>query len=320
MKRSDSVKELFLGVDTSNYTTSASLCDSDGKVIANVKKLLPVPDGQKGLRQSDALFNHTVQLPDVMSCLSPYIADGNIVSVGVSARPRDAEGSYMPCFLAGVSAASSASSVLDCPLFSFSHQCGHIMAALYSSGRTDLTDKEFIAFHVSGGTTDILHAEPDKETVFRIERIGGTLDLNAGQVIDRAGVMMGLGFPCGPELEKLALSYNGAPDKVRVSVNGFDCNLSGVENKAGKLFGETGDRERCAAFVISFVCETLKRLSENLKEKYPGLPFVYAGGVMSCKIIRNELAKHGSFAEPEFSSDNAAGTALMTRLKYYGLQ
>lgn len=314
------MKEYFLGIDTSNYTTSAALCDGNGRIVANVKKLLPVAEGQKGLRQSDALFHHTVQLPDVLRQLSPVLKDGKLFAVGASCRPRDAEGSYMPCFLAGKSAAVSASVSVGCSFYEFSHQCGHVAAAVYSAGKNELFSESFAAFHVSGGTTDVLLVSPNKERIFEVKRIGGTLDLNAGQLIDRAGVMMGLGFPCGPELEKLALSYKGEKDKVSVSVKNLDCNLSGIENKASKLYSETKDSARCASFVIRSVCETLKKISENLTEQYKGIPVIYAGGVMSCSVIKNELSSFGSFAEPEFSSDNAAGVSLMTYMKYYGLQ
>lgn len=314
------MKEYFLGIDTSNYTTSAALCDGNGKIVAGVKKLLPVAQGQKGLRQSDALFHHTVQLPHVLRQLSPFLQDGKLLAVGASCRPRDAEGSYMPCFLAGKSSAVSASVSASCPFYEFSHQCGHVAAAVYSAGKNKLFSESFAAFHVSGGTTDVLLVSPDRERIFKVKRIGGTLDLNAGQLIDRAGVMMGLGFPCGPELERLALSYKGEGHKVSVSVKNLDCNLSGIENKASKLYSETWDSAACASFVIRSVSETLKRISENLTEQYKGIPVVYAGGVMSCSIIKNELSPFGAFADPEFSSDNAAGVSLMTYMKYYGLQ
>ena len=311
------MKKLFLGIDTSNYTTSVSLCSEDGEITVNRKRLLPVA-GQRGLRQSDALFHHTSALPEILDSLKPCISDGKIAAVGVSSRPRDAEGSYMPCFLAGKSAAYAASVSANCPVFEFSHQCGHIAAALYSANRCELFGERFFAFHVSGGTTDVLSVTPDEKTVFKVEHIGGTLDLNAGQVIDRAGVMMGLKFPCGPELEKAANLYRGEKDKVSVSVNGLYCNLSGAENKVAKLYRETNDKERCAAYVISFVCETLKKITENLRLQKGDAPIIYAGGVMSCSLIKKELSDFGSFAEPEFSSDNAAGIALMTRNKYYG--
>ena len=309
---------VFLAFDTSNYTTSCAACDGDGKVILSLKKLLPVAEGERGLRQSDALFHHTAALPAIIEEAAQTLSRREILAVGASERPRDKAGSYMPCFLAGVSAAKAAAAGAQSACFGFSHQCGHIAAALYSANREELYGKRFVAFHVSGGTTDVLLCEAGKNHPFEVTRIGGTLDINAGQAIDRAGVAMGLHFPCGAELEKLALDIVPG-EKPRICVKGLDCNLSGIENKAAKLYNESGDRSAVAALVIDFVSRTLEKITENLLETYPDIPIVYAGGVMSCKIIRKRLEKYGSFAEPRFSSDNAAGVALLTRRAYKNL-
>jgi len=309
---------IFLGVDTSNYTTSIAVASASGEIIANLKNPLPVKEGERGLRQSDALFHHTAALPLLMERALEYVNGKKILAVGVSKRPCDREGSYMPCFLAGVSFASGAALGADCPVFSFSHQCGHIMAALYSSDSLSYMGKPFAAFHVSGGTTDILYVTPaEDERPFRVERIGGTLDINAGQAIDRAGVYMGLSFPCGPELERLALSYEGNREKARICVKDLFCNLSGLENKASQLFDKTADKGAVASYVLGFVSDTLEKLSENLRERYPEIPIVYAGGVMSCSLIKDRLSKFGSFAKPAFSADNAAGIALLAKQTYF---
>ncbi len=314
-------RELFLGIDTSNYTTSVALCDKDGRVILNLKRLLPVKEGERGLRQSDALFAHVKNLPEIMQGLGEFLkaeAQGyEIVAVGCSATPRSVEGSYMPCFLSGVAAAESICAIIGCEKYSFSHQDGHIMAALYSSGKTELLDQKekFAAFHVSGGTTELLLVTPTDDGM-KIEIIGGTQDMNAGQAIDRTGVMMGLKFPCGREMEVLC---GDAPyQKGRVSVNGLECNLSGLENLAARLYSESGDKARTSAFCFDFIADTLYKLTENLRDQYEDIPVIFAGGVMSNKRIAKRLSALGNvyFSEPEFSADNAAGTALLTRRKY----
>ena len=305
--------KFVIAFDTSNYTTSCSVIDLNGDVVKNIKLLLPVDSGERGLRQSEALFHHVNRLPGLLDEIRGL---GEFVAVGYSKAPRDVDGSYMPCFLAGKCAATVASSVLNVPLYSFSHQNGHIMAALYSANKLDLIGETFYAFHVSGGTTEILKVTPDSENTFRVELVGGTLDLNAGQVIDRIGVKLGLNFPCGAELERLALEYDDKPDDFKISVKGTNCNLSGLENKATALFESYGDKRRVALFVLNAVGKTLKKLSENLLEEHGKHPIVYAGGVMSCSIIKNMLSKYGSFAKPEFSSDNASGCALLTLRSY----
>ena len=203
-------KKLFIGIDTSNYTTSAALCDAAGQVLCNAKLLLPVAEGERGLRQSDAVFHHVRNLPQVMKQLRRAVEEAKaaepceIAAIGVSAYPRDAEGSYMPCFLSGIAAAETAGAALGVPVYSFSHQAGHVMAAIHSADAMHLIDGHFAAFHVSGGTTEVLEVKPHEGHVFDVTVLGGTEDINAGQAIDRAGVYMGLRFPAGAEMERLA--------------------------------------------------------------------------------------------------------------------
>ncbi|MBR3686374.1 MAG: peptidase M22 [Clostridia bacterium] len=315
--------KLILGIDTSNYTTSAALCTLEGDVVLNLKKLLPVAEGERGLRQSDALFAHTKNLPVIMDGVREFLdrnyPDREIVAVGYSKTPRDVEGSYMPCFLSGVAIASAVSATIGCQSYAFSHQSGHIMAALYSAGRLDLIEngERFAAFHVSGGTTEILLVTP-KADGFEVELVGGTADINAGQAIDRAGVMMGLGFPCGREMESLIADRDIPPVKTRISVRGLECNLSGLENLSRSLYEKTGDKAAVSAFCFDFVADTLCKLTENLREAYGNIPIIYAGGVMSNKRIGARLAEFENtyFSAPEFSSDNAAGIALLCRKKH----
>ena len=306
-------EKYILAFDTSNYTTSCALCSLDGEVRANLKMLLPVGKGERGLRQSEALFHHVNRLPDLLEQLE---IDGEVVAVGYSSSPREIEGSYMPCFLAGRMAASSVAKANNIPIYSFSHQNGHIMAAVYSAGKEQLIGEDFYAFHVSGGTTEVLSVSGSCEKIITSKRIGGTLDLNAGQVIDRMGVLMGLNFPAGKAMEESALTYKGKIDPYTVSVKGIECNLSGLENKASALYRATGDRERVSSFVLNSVRRTLEKMTVNLFDTFGKRPVIYAGGVMSCSIIRKALEKYGSFSKPEFSSDNAAGCSLLTRLAF----
>lgn len=315
-------KGCYVGFDTSNYTTSAAICDEDGRIVANLKRPLLVKAGECGLRQSDALFSHVKNLPDLSDELRSELLGYEVLGVGVSSRPRSVEGSYMPCFLAGVSAAHSFAAASDARVSEFSHQDGHVMAALYSSGAMDkLLGKPFLALHVSGGTTEMLLSEPCDGVPFGLTLVGETEDLNAGQVIDRVGVMLGLSFPCGRELETLAAAYEGKAIKARVTVREKDekivCNLSGAENIAKKIYEETEDKGAVAAFVFSHVERTLTEMVEEAEAKYGRLPVLFSGGVMSNMLMRQGLAKkfEAYFAEPAFSADNAAGIALLTYYK-----
>ena len=311
------MKHCYVGFDTSNYTTSVAVCDEAGRVILNRKKLLSVDLGERGLRQSDALFSHVRNLPELLKDLMETIQDYCVAGVGCSTRPRNVEGSYMPCFLAGKSAANAFAAGLGLSVEEFSHQEGHLMAALDSSGATQtLLTSRFAAFHVSGGTTEVLLADPTPEG-FSIVLLGGTADLNAGQAIDRIGVLMGLSFPAGKEMETLANTYQGALPPIKVSVKEGACHLSGLENLASDLWKSTQDRALVSRFVFAYVAKTLAKLTEFVDDCYPGIPILYAGGVMSNRFLQETLGQRENtyFAEPAFSSDNAAGIALLTRRK-----
>lgn len=317
-------EKLFLGIDTSNYTTSVALCDDDGRILLNSKDPLPVAEGARGLRQSDAVFHHVKDLPNSSAVYGKILheSSGQLVAVGCSYAPRDAEGSYMPCFLPGIAVAEYVAATDAVPLYRVSHQAGHIMAALHSAcessgvDQNQLMNERFLAFHVSGGTTDVLLCEPDDTLIFRISQIGGTRDINGGQAIDRSGVRMGLHFPCGAEMDRQALSYCGRPQRSKLSVDNTWCNLSGLENKAIELFTSTGDIAATSAYVLDFLARTLEKITINALEEYGSMPVIYAGGVMSSRYIRKTLQKYGMFADAQYSSDNAAGVALLAAERY----
>ncbi len=305
----------FLGIDTSNYTTSLSVYNDETNEVFQAKKLLPVKEGSLGLRQSDAVFHHTVQLPQMFDKLYE-MRSFSLSAVGVSVSPRDEQGSYMPCFLAGVSAAKAVAKTNGIPLECFSHQAGHIAAALYSSDSIDLIEREFIAFHLSGGTTEALLVKPDKEKIFNIECVAKSLDLKAGQAVDRVGVMLGLKFPCGKELDVLACKSDKTY-KIKPTMKNADCCLSGVENKCKKMIDAGEKKEDIAKYCITYIERAVEEMTKYLLEDYGDLPLVYAGGVMSNSIISRDFTEKFSarFAFPEFSSDNAAGIAILTSIK-----
>ncbi len=304
---------IYLGIDTSNYTTSLAVADESG-VVYNLKLPLPVKEGALGLRQSDALFAHTVGLPQIFEQLRAQLGTedlaGQIAAVGYSATPRDCEGSYMPCFLAGTAVARALGAVLNVPVYPFSHQAGHVAAAAYSANRLDLLETEFLAFHVSGGTTDLLHVNK-----MQITEIGRSSDLHAGQAVDRIGRLLGLSFPCGAALERLSEAEPLPP--CRVSVRGTECSLSGLENQAKKLQEQGATPAYVAAYTLSYLAKTIDQMSQAARERYPDLPILYAGGVMSNARIQAVLAKRADthFAAPALSADNAAGIALLCKRK-----
>ena len=301
-----------LALDTSNYTTSAAAFD--GREGENVGRLLQVRPGELGLRQSNALFQHVKQLPQLMEQLASQGQLENIQAVGASTRPRAVEGSYMPCFLAGTSQAQCLARTLGVPFFAFSHQQGHLAAAAWSAGRLDLLEGPFLAWHLSGGTTELLRAEPEQDGVaMTAEILGGTSDISAGQLIDRTGVLLGLQFPAGKALDGLSAQA----EKVKpfpVKVENCTFSLSGIENKV-KQMSEKGEApETVARFALETVARAVVKATRQALERFPGLPVLCSGGVASnsllCQVMERECG--AIFAQPRFSTDNAMGTAILT--------
>ncbi len=301
---------LTLGFDTSNYAASLAVFDTDaGEVVCDTKQLLPVRPGQLGLRQSDALFHQTVLLPQLLEKIAAGAPLSAIGAVGVSAKPRPAESSYMPCFLAGVSAAAAFAAARGVPLVKTTHQQGHAAAALFAAGGAALFGAAALVFHVSGGTTDLLLYGADGS----IETLGTSSDLYAGQAVDRLGVRLGFAFPAGAQVSALAAECD-ADVRPRASVQGLTCSLSGLENQCIKLLEEGKDPACVCRYCLLCVAETLLRMAKAAQAQYPGLPVVFAGGVMSSTVIRDYVTKRlpGAYFVPgRFASDNAIGVAIL---------
>lgn len=299
-----------LGFDTSNYTTSAAVFG--GGTAENRGKLLTVPEGALGLRQSEALFQHVKRLHLMAEQLRADGVIDRIAAVGASTRPREVEGSYMPCFLAGEGAARTLAAVLDVPFYPCSHQQGHIAAAAWSAGREDLLDKPHLAWHLSGGTTELLRVEPEGHTV-RAEIVGGTGDIAAGQLVDRAGVLMGLPFPAGKALDAL---YPEADDTgfFQVKLNGLTFSLSGMENKVKEMLEQGEKPANIARFTIDTIMDVLLRATREAQKRWPGLPVLCSGGVASNRQIRGAMERGcgAVFAQPRYAADNALGVAILT--------
>ena len=307
------MSERFLGVDTSNYRTSAAVYDASNGAWQNEGGLLSVPDGKIGLRQSDALFQHTVRLHEKIEALP----QGEVCAVGVSTRPRAVEGSYMPCFLAGESVARSAAHLLSVPLFAVSHQQGHLAAAALSAGKLGLLEETFLAWHLSGGTSELLLVSPGADGLPICTCIGGTTDLAAGQLVDRAGALLGLPFPSGASLDKLALctaADKGAQPKVT------DCHfsLSGMQNQIENQHKSGVSAEVLARFALETVANAVVCATAQARRQY-AVPVLCAGGVMASQVIRVRMEAAFSdclFAEPALSGDNAVGVAVLAARLY----
>jgi len=308
---------LFLGIDTSAYTTSVALVDREKRLIWEKRQLLKVRSGERGLAQSEAFFQHVQTLPDVIQSI-PKDFLKLIAAVGVSTAPRPVEGSYMPVFTAGMAIATSIASVLEIRLFKTTHQEGHLAAGKESAKMLDVP--EFLAFHVSGGTTELLRVQQNCPGKFCLEILGRSTDLHAGQFIDRVGVRLGLSFPAGKELEQLALKASpGSASLLPSAVKGTEISFSGVESAVQRLIDEKKRPADLARAVEGCIARSLIKVLEKALENTKLTKVLFVGGVMANKYIRHEIARRIAskaelfWAEPDWSSDNAIGVALLAR-------
>ena len=297
-----------IGIDTSNYTTSIAFFDGSGG--ENCSRLLPVKQGELGLRQSDAVFAHIKSLPELSGRLFSNISRENLTSIGVSTRPRAVEGSYMPCFMVGYSHAKMLADAFDVPLVEVSHQQGHVAASLWSSGHLELMDEPHLAWHLSGGTTELLLVEPEGRNV-RCTKIGGTSDISAGQLIDRTGQLLELSFPSGKQIDALSKEAS-LKETFKVKCCDMVFSLSGVQNKVQQFHVVHGDPAETAAYALRCVAKAVYLASEQALKAYPGLRIVFSGGVASNSMLR-EIVKplNPIFSQPQFSTDNAMGVAVL---------
>lgn len=307
-----------VGIDTSNYKTSVAVVNSNGEIIIDKRKFLSVKKGERGLRQSAALFQHVNNLPQLISEVLSQIDKSKIVAVSASSKPRPLEGSYMPVFNAGVSFARVLSDALEVPYYEFSHQEGHITAVKEYSPLRDTTE-DFIAFHFSGGTSEALLINDS------INIIGGSKDISYGQVIDRVGVSLGMEFPCGQELDEMT-NYkenliNGNP-LSKIKVNSGYVNLSGIETQCQRLIDIT-EKDTLVSSMFQRISESICEVIIQLSEIYSIKNFLFVGGVSSSKYIRNYVKSHLNqdlniyFGNEDLSSDNAVGIGILGG-KHYG--
>ena len=297
-----------IGIDTSNYTTSIAFFDGVGG--ENCSRLLPVRQGDLGLRQSDAVFAHIKSLPELSGRLFSHVRKEEITAVGVSTRPRAVEGSYMPCFMVGYSHAKMLSDLLKVPLVEVSHQQGHVAASLWSAGALELMNEPHLAWHLSGGTTELLLVEPEGKNVV-CTKIGGTTDISAGQLIDRTGQLLQLPFPSGKHLD--ALSREAAlKETFKVKCSNMEFSLSGVQNKVQQFHEKQGSSPETAAYALRCVAKAVYLATEQALKAYPGLKVVFSGGVASNSLLREVIAPlNPIFAQPQYSTDNAMGVAVL---------
>lgn len=298
-----------IAFDTSNYTTSIAFFD--GIHGMNCSKILPVREGGLGLRQSDAVFQHIKSLPELSGRLFSDMDINSVTAIGASTRPRALDGSYMPCFMVGYTHAKLLSDALGVPLVECSHQQGHVAASVWSAGKPELLDQCHLAWHLSGGTTELLLVTPHGKSV-DCQRIGGTTDISAGQLIDRTGQLLQLPFPSGKHLDSMSEDAINQ-DVFRVKCPELEFSLSGVQNKVQQYYEACQSKSETAAYALRCISHAVFCATENAQKKYPGIPVVLSGGVASNSMLRKDLSVLDPvLCQPQYATDNAMGVAVLT--------
>lgn len=310
---------LYLGLDTSAYTTSLALVDRDEKLILDNRLPLPVKKGSLGMRQSEAVFAHIAHMSKLWEEGIGSYKGSVITAVASSTRPRPAEGSYMPVFKVSEAFGKFLAQTAGLLFLPSSHQEGHVMAGLWSAG---LSGGRYLVVHISGGTTELISSKEEKEGQLKLKLLGGSTDLNAGQFIDRLGMAMGLDFPAGPQLEALAAGCREGGPSLPIAVKDKEISFSGPASHAERLL-ERGCHDADLARAIEIciadsIAEVVNRIT-RVKNEYEGVLAV--GGVTANLFIRERLkekitGKKLFFAKPEYAADNAVGLAVQAARIY----
>ncbi|MCI9596376.1 MAG: O-sialoglycoprotein endopeptidase [Firmicutes bacterium] len=309
-------RDLVLGIDTSNYKTSVAVIGSEGKILCDLRKLLKVKQGERGLRQSDALFQHIENMPYLLERALAGGQASRIAAVAYSQRPRPVEGSYMPVFKAGISFGQAVATALQVPSFGFSHQEGHIEAI--RAGSELPANRPFLCYHLSGGTCELLLVNQDQ-----IQIIGGSKDISFGQVIDRAGVKLGMAFPAGEEMDRIAMKTQDSSQALKkIPYDGLFFNLSGLETQwsrtAENRIKAGEETDSLIRELFDKILKALIQITEQAAKETSINSIMFTGGVSSSRYISGKLKTHFEnsplfieFGDQSLSQDNAVGIALL---------
>ncbi|CCQ96004.1 O-sialoglycoprotein endopeptidase [[Clostridium] ultunense Esp] len=312
----------FIGIDTSAYTTSLAIIDNEDNIVLDLRKVLEVKKGQKGLRQQEAVFQHINNLPLLIEKMMMEIDITKVDTIACSNKPRSVEDSYMPVFVVGKGQAFILSKILGTKYSEYSHQEGHIGAGIMGSQLKDC-DK-FLSLHISGGTTELLLVS-NKKNQMSIDIIGGTLDLSLGQLIDRIGVELGLPFPCGMEMDKISQRGNVLNLNIPISLKDKTWfNISGLENYFKNLIKDSSYAiEDIFATLFNTISILLYNIIINSHIEYKLDDILITGGVSANEHIRGSLYNKLSdnnirpyFAKIPLSTDNGVGVAYLAKEKF----
>jgi N6-L-threonylcarbamoyladenine synthase len=294
---------LILGIETSCDDTGVALYDSRaGKLVAHaVHTQASMHQAYGGVVPELASRDHIRRLVP----LTRQVLDGHrIDGIGYTEGPGLAG-----ALLVGASFAHALALSLGVPALGIHHLEGHLLSPLLSANRPDFP---FVALLVSGGHTQLMRVDG----VGRYALLGDTQDDAAGEAFDKTAQLLGLGYPGGPALSKLAEA--GKPGRYRLPrpmlASGLDFSFSGLKTAVLTLVrNENPDHADLARAFVDAIVEVLVAKSARALETTGLTRLVVAGGVGANRQLRAALnAEAGRrgfdvfYPEPELCTDNGA--------------
>jgi N6-L-threonylcarbamoyladenine synthase len=235
----------------------------------------------------------------------------------------------MGSLLVGTSFAKSLAYGLDIPLIDVNHMQGHILAHFIEEKDYSKPKFPFLAMTLSGGHTQIVKVS----SYFNMEVIGETIDDAVGEAYDKSGKILGLGYPAGPQIDKLAQLGNPKAFKfTKPKVDGLNFSFSGLktailyfiqrETKANKNFISENLHDICASIQYTIIGILMDKL--KLAVKQTGITHIAIGGGVSANSGIRKALKEGEnkfgwttyIPKFEYTTDNAAMIAIVGYLKY----
>ena len=310
---------VVIGFDTSNYRTSVAAVTLDGEILVNHRELLPVSSGERGLRQSDAVFAHIRQLRNSEEALREKLKGTWIAAVAASTKPRDGGESYMPVFQVGHTAGSMMAAALAFSGFRYLHS--RQQTDFYHSLPVSRT-RLFLAVNLNSfliAAVPCLLMSLVSAMIIQISTGAATcVPWALGQTCLQLCFFLGF---CMTALLAVVKGKSGALLGVSLENGDLTCHLSGAETKVQQWIREGSmAREDMAREIYDLLARTLVRMLKAGAEKSGCREALVTGGVAASALLRQLMAERKAktrgcpeivFGRPEMSGDNAVGVALI---------
>jgi N6-L-threonylcarbamoyladenine synthase len=315
---------LVLGIESSCDETGAAVVDHEGRVLSDVVQsqiALHAPYG--GIIPELASRDHVKNMgPVVREALDrAHVNIDDIDGVAVTNRPG-----LVGALLVGVQAAKGLAWAAGKPLVGVDHLVGHLFAVYLRRGESAARPPEtpFVCLLVSGGHTALYRVDaPDA-----VRELGATRDDAAGEAFDKVAKLLGLGYPGGPVIDRLAATVKDPPELFTAPMAlGLEFSFSGIKTQVAQRVAKHGvpSGEELAALCASFQATVTRVLAEKLvaaAQREGVRHVVIGGGVAANKELRARVAALAAGAGieahvPDFASctDNAAMIAYAGALR-----